>query len=110
MTITRVLRKMNVRFACLVVCNLSLKRVVHIPARTCTGDVIIVTEGEHPGSKNSRENSKNSRENSHEIIRTVLLSTYLDGSRSSGTIQLIERFFGSDCLVLTVEGWVNLYL
>ena len=31
MTITRVLRKMNVRFACLVVCNLSLKRVVHIP-------------------------------------------------------------------------------
>ena len=69
------------------------------------GDVVIVTEGERP-------NSKNSRENSHEIIRTVLLSTYmrtyLDGSRSSGRIQLIERFFGTDWLALTVEGGVNL--
>ena len=60
-------------------------------------DAVIVTEGEHP-------NSKNSTENGHEVIRTVLL-----GSRSSGKIQLIEGFFGTDCLAPTVdEGWVNL--
>ena len=61
-------------------------------------DVVIVTEGKHPGSKN-------------EIIKTVLLSTcakYGSISTSFDKIELIGRFFGSDWLESEAEGWVNL--